>query len=54
MLRAPKCLFGLKDVHNDQSLGQYYLRRYGHLIPSDVELWEFDAGALQAECIHGR
>lgn len=26
----------------DKTLGGYYLDKYGHMIPSDVEIWEFD------------
>jgi len=27
---------------HQQSLAQYYISTYGHLIPDDVEFWEFD------------
>lgn len=39
-----KVLFVLKDLRRGtgESLTNYYLRTYGHLIPSGVELWEFD------------
>lgn len=25
-----------------KTLGQYYVETHGHLIPDDVEIWEFD------------
>lgn len=25
-----------------QSLAQYYLEKYGHMVPKDVEIWEYD------------
>ena len=48
-----KILFVLKDSLNGETLAEYYIRRYSHLIPADVELWEFDAKTLRAECIYG-
>ncbi len=34
----------LKDYSNkrQKTLGEYYLERYGHLIPEDVEIYEYD------------
>lgn len=40
--RFRKIMFVLKHHKADLSLASYYLRTYGHLIPDDVELWEFD------------
>jgi hypothetical protein len=39
-----KILFVLKDLRRGtgESLACYYLRTYGHLIPSGVEFWEYD------------
>jgi hypothetical protein len=40
-----KILFVLRD-HDQRrglTLGQYYTKNYGHLIPRSVEIWEFDA-----------
>jgi len=45
---APSCyrkiLFVLRDVNRkrNETLGEYYLRTNPHLIPSDVEVWEYD------------
>ncbi len=39
-----KILFVLRDerVTNNETLAEYYIRTYSHLIPSSVEIWEFD------------
>jgi hypothetical protein len=47
---APKGLKKIFFVDKDYSqkrkktLGEYYVDTYGHLIPDDVEIWEFDEG----------
>lgn len=47
-LAAPKnfrkIFFVLKDfsVKKNETLAEYYLRTYSHLIPEGVEFWEFD------------
>jgi hypothetical protein len=33
------------------TLATYYLKTYGHLVPPDVEFWEFDEMARDAICI---
>ena len=30
------------SAKRDETLAQYYIRIYGHLIPADVEIWEYD------------
>jgi hypothetical protein len=39
-----KILFVLKHLSDRrrETLAQYYIRTYRHLIPQDVEIWEFD------------
>jgi hypothetical protein len=39
-----KVMFVLRDIHpkTNVSLADYYIRNYGHLIPKNVELIEFD------------
>ena len=39
-----KILFVLRDYSpkRDETLAEYYLRTHSHLMPSDVELWEYD------------
>jgi hypothetical protein len=40
-----KILFVLKDLRRGtgESLANYYLRTYGHLVPAGVEFWEYDS-----------
>lgn len=49
-----KILFVLKDVRSrkGESLAAYYIRNYGHLIPSAVEIWEYDVTANVASRVH--
>jgi len=44
-------MFVLYDFNKKrkETLAQYYLRTYKHLIPSDVEFWEFNESNLRAE-----
>lgn len=39
-----KILFVLRDYSEKrrETLAEYYIRTYSHLIPDDVELWEYD------------
>lgn len=39
-----KLLVVLRDfsARRNETLGEYYVRTYSHLIPGDVELWEYD------------
>ncbi len=37
-----KVLFVLHDERRGESLAAHYVKRWGHLIPDDVEIWEFD------------
>ncbi|ENP0863072.1 hypothetical protein ACCI19_001283 [Vibrio parahaemolyticus] len=39
-----KIMFVLRDfsAKRNETLAQYYIRTYKHLIPNDVELWEYD------------
>jgi hypothetical protein len=50
-----KIMFVLRDfsIKRGETLAQYYARTYKHLIPSDVELWEFDdeLGSASQVCI---
>jgi hypothetical protein len=49
-----KIMFVLRDysTRRDETLGQYYLRKYMHLIPDSVEVWEFDEASGAVEKIH--
>ncbi|HWM46188.1 MAG TPA: hypothetical protein VNR11_04665 [Xanthobacteraceae bacterium] len=44
-----KILFVLKHFRKEQSLAAYCLKTHGHLVPADVELWEYDFEASTAE-----
>jgi hypothetical protein len=39
-----KLLVVLRDfsTRRNETLGEYYVRTYSHLIPNDVEVWEYD------------
>lgn len=39
-----KFLVVLRDfsARRNETLGEYYVRTYSHLIPADVEVWEYD------------
>jgi len=45
-----RILLVLRDYSRkrDETLAEYYLRTYRHLIPSDVELWEYDEESRSA------
>jgi hypothetical protein len=45
-----KVLFVLKDLRRGtgESLASYYVRTYEHLIPTGVEIWEYDEGTHSA------
>ena len=46
-----KVFFVLYDFSNkrNESLAEYYIRTYSHLIPNDVELWEYDEATSTAK-----
>ncbi|MFL6759254.1 hypothetical protein [Sphingomonas sp.] len=46
-----KILMLLKDIRGSESLGSYYVRTQGHLVPDDVEVWELDPMTNTAECL---
>ncbi len=52
-----KIFFVLKDrrTSNGETLAEYYCRTYQHLIPKDVEIWEYDNEAAQTNVMkpHG-
>lgn len=49
-----KIFFVLKDVRDKtgETLSEYYIKRYCHLIPFGVEIWEFDEKINEAEIVH--
>jgi hypothetical protein len=46
-----KILCVLRDTRNGVSLAEHYLKNYRHLVPSSVEIWEFDAAAQSAQVV---
>lgn len=44
-----KMLVVLRSLRNGESLAEHYIRRYGHLVPKGVEIWEFDEEEKQAQ-----
>ena len=51
-----KIFFFKKDVNQctSETLGEYYLRTHYHLIPDDVEFWEYDDKEKQANKLDHR
>ena len=47
-----KVLIVQKSARQSETLAEHYLRRFGHLIPSDVEVWEVDSISGQGRCLH--
>ena len=37
-----------KGIRNPETFAEHYVRLYGHLVPDDVEMWEFDGESLVA------
>ena len=50
--KARKILVVLRSVRRGETLGQYYLKRFQHLIPGGVEVWEFDSETSQGVLIY--
>ena len=42
-----------KRISSGETLAAYYIHTYPHLIPSDVEIWEFDEPHQQLHSRHG-
>ena len=49
-----KFLFMLKDRSDSKgTLAEYYVNKCKHLIPLDVEVWEYDEESCTANCVLG-
>jgi len=51
-----KIFFVLKSDRDGETLADYYISRFKHLIPADVEIWEYDPeteNAYQKRCKKG-
>jgi hypothetical protein len=48
-----KILAVLKDynIKRNETLAEYYVRTYSHLIPGDVEVWEYDESTKDCKLI---
>ena len=48
-----KILFVLRDIwsSNGESLAEYYIRTYSHLIPTGIEIWEFDPDSGECDVV---
>ncbi len=44
-----KMLVVLRSLRKGESLAKHYIRRYGHLVPKGVEIWEFDEEERQGQ-----
>ncbi|MDA0994933.1 MAG: hypothetical protein O3A13_15040 [Proteobacteria bacterium] len=51
-----KILFVLRDTRatTGETLSQYYIRTYSHLIPHRVEIWEYDEASASVGIVHGK
>ena len=51
-----KILFVLRDTRatTGETLSQYYIRTYSHLIPHRVEIWEYDETSASVGIVHGK
>lgn len=49
-----KILFVIRDrsAKRDATLAEYYVKTYGHLIPDNVEIWEYDERKLTAKKVN--
>jgi len=47
-----KILFVLKNERRGQTLGEYYVKMYNHLIPEGVEIWEYDLDTKTGKSIY--
>ena len=50
-----KIFFVLSDIRatTGQTIAEYYIRTYRHLIPPNVEIWEYDEATKSVEIVHG-
>ena len=46
-----KILAVLLSVRNGESLAAYYVKRFKHLVPSGVEIWEISSDGKEGHCV---
>jgi len=53
--RYRKIFFVLRDARekSGETLAQYYIRTYAHLIPDAVEIWEYDEATNEVNILYG-
>lgn len=47
-----KILVVLRDLRKGESLAEHYVKRYSHLVPKGVEIWELDVETGSGQCVH--
>jgi hypothetical protein len=47
-----KILFALKSIRRGETLAEHYIKRYAHLIPHGVEIWEYDLESEKGTCLY--
>ena len=47
-----KLLVVQRSLRGSETLAEHYLKRYRHLVPGGVELWEFDSVARQGRLLY--
>jgi len=52
--RYRRILAVLRDVRRGQSLAEYFLEHYGHLVPRNVEIWELAPNGRSGHRLHPR
>jgi hypothetical protein len=51
--RYRKILVVQRSLRGSLALVEHYVKRYEHLVPAGVELWEFDPLTGDGRCVHG-
>ncbi len=49
-----KILYVLRSLRRGESLSDHYVKRFGHLIPDGVEIWEYDSQASSSSKVYPR
>jgi len=52
--RYRRILAVLRDVRRGQSIAEYFLEHYGHLVPRGVEIWELAASGRSGRRLYPR